>query len=121
MTTAGHSSSGGIDDSLVDSQLVGMLVAMGFPWHKAAKAALETGNTGEFPLLVSHLLAVTKANLAHCWYAAGKVMRCIHTVSRMSLCACHIWKLCLVHAQNKPSGEARWPSRYLAHPVTSYF
>ena len=36
------------DEAFVDSQLVDMLVAMGFPQHRAAKAALETGNTGDF-------------------------------------------------------------------------
>lgn len=40
------SSSAAMDESLVDSQLVGMLVAMGFPKHRAVRAALETGNTG---------------------------------------------------------------------------
>lgn len=35
------------DETLVDSQLVDMLVAMGFPKHRAAQAALETGNTGD--------------------------------------------------------------------------
>lgn len=35
------------EETLVDSQLVDMLVAMGFPKHRAARAALETGNTGE--------------------------------------------------------------------------
>jgi len=39
-------SSDAIDKTLVDSQLVGMLVAMGFSRERAAKAALETGNTG---------------------------------------------------------------------------
>ncbi|DBA94712.1 TPA: hypothetical protein ACH3X1_002268 [Trebouxia sp. C0004] len=39
-------SSDAIDETLVDSQLVGMLVAMGFSRERAAKAALETGNTG---------------------------------------------------------------------------
>ena len=34
------------DEAFVNSQLVDMLVAMGFPQHRAAKAALETGNTG---------------------------------------------------------------------------
>lgn len=40
------SSSATMDDPLVDSQLVGMLVAMGFPKQRAVRAALETGNTG---------------------------------------------------------------------------
>ncbi len=35
-----------VDESLVDGQLVSMLVAMGFSRERAAKAALETGNTG---------------------------------------------------------------------------
>ncbi len=39
-------SSDAIDETLVDSQLVGMLVAMGFSRERAARAALETGNTG---------------------------------------------------------------------------
>lgn len=43
---ASGSNPGAVDESLVDSQLVGMLVAMGFPKHRAARAALETGNTG---------------------------------------------------------------------------
>ncbi|DBB08546.1 TPA: hypothetical protein ACH3X3_008685 [Trebouxia sp. C0006] len=40
------SSDSAIDETLVDGQLVGMLVAMGFSRERAAKAALETGNTG---------------------------------------------------------------------------
>jgi hypothetical protein len=39
-------SSDAVDETLVDSQLVGMLVAMGFSRERAARAALETGNTG---------------------------------------------------------------------------
>ncbi|DBA85202.1 TPA: hypothetical protein ACH3X2_005910 [Trebouxia sp. C0005] len=39
-------SSDAIDETLVDSQLVSVLVAMGFSKERAAKAALETGNTG---------------------------------------------------------------------------
>lgn len=35
------------EGTLVDSQLVDMLVAMGFPKHRAAQAALKTGNTGD--------------------------------------------------------------------------
>lgn len=38
--------SGAVGETLVDSQLVGMLVAMGFSRDRAAQAALETGNTG---------------------------------------------------------------------------
>ncbi|KAL3160840.1 hypothetical protein ABBQ38_009245 [Trebouxia sp. C0009 RCD-2024] len=49
------SSSAAMDESLVDSQLVGMLVAMGFPKHRAVRAALETGNTG--PEQAVHWLA----------------------------------------------------------------
>lgn len=40
------SSSAAVDELLVDNQLVSMLVAMGFPKHRAVRAALETGNTG---------------------------------------------------------------------------
>ena len=53
----GKGSNGTIDESLVDSQLVGMLVAMGFSRQRAAKAALETGNTGG--LLYLHILHCT--------------------------------------------------------------
>lgn len=42
----GSGGSEAVDESLVDSQLVQMLVDMGFPRQRAAKAALETGNTG---------------------------------------------------------------------------
>ena len=40
------SSNNALDASLVDRQLVNMLMQMGFSEHRAAKAALETGNTG---------------------------------------------------------------------------
>ena len=39
-------SSDAVDETLVDGQLVGMLVAMGFSRERAARAALETGDTG---------------------------------------------------------------------------
>lgn len=42
----GSGGSEAVDGSLVDPQLVDMLVDMGFPRQRAAKAALETGNTG---------------------------------------------------------------------------
>lgn len=46
LSQAGLNSSAAVDDALVDSQLVDMLVAMGFSKQRAEKAALETGNTG---------------------------------------------------------------------------
>ena len=42
----GAGRSDAVDELLVDRQLVDMLVDMGFPRQRAAKAALETGNTG---------------------------------------------------------------------------
>ena len=53
----GKGSNGTIDESLVDSQLVGMLVAMGFSRQRAVRAALETGNAGG--LLYLHILHCT--------------------------------------------------------------
>ncbi len=54
------SSDSAIDETLVDGQLVGMLVAMGFSRERAAKAALETGNTGIASKAYADVVPVSK-------------------------------------------------------------
>lgn len=53
------------EETLVDSQLVDMLVAMGFPKHRAAQAALETGNTGDCTVAVSSGQPVLSSHIWH--------------------------------------------------------
>ena len=86
------SNPGAVDESLVDSQLVGMLVAMGFPKHRAARAAFETGNTGACHKLTVQALEAVYSSVAcmavppDAAYALSVAGTCLLTVAPVNSC-----------------------------------
>lgn len=94
-------SSDAFDETLVDSQLVGMLVAMGYSRERAAKAALETGNTGiaskaDADIVTVRQVTVRKINYANvpCMQVISNptccpVLLCCITRMPTSACPCH--------------------------------